>query len=92
MLKIKNNVGGSGGKDIIAFALQTLSYSSTEIFYAENGMTWGEFVNSKYNINGAFSVVSNWITYNNYGLSVRDSSVIVSKNIYRYDSSIGAPS
>lgn len=89
MLKIKNSVGGSGGKDIIAFQIGSNNLPGN-IYYAESGMTWEEFVNSKYNIDSYFSLSGSYISYgytmvcstNSYSNRVITTDVIESK--YRY--------
>ena len=89
MLKIKNNVGGSGGKDIIAFQIgQDAKIGS--IYYAESGMTWAEFINSEYNINSYFwtddvriGAGAVYVGYSNSASSlVHNTDVIESKHRY----------
>lgn len=61
MLKIKNNVGGSSGKYIIAFAINVQGMDSyVSVYKVENGMSWYDFINSEYNTDGYF-VEDNYI-------------------------------
>ena len=67
------NLGG--GSNLITFTVDGTEYQ------AEEGMTWGDFIGSKYNNDRKFSVVSNIVFYNNRQLTVSGGYLL-------YDSSI----
>lgn len=59
------NDGEESGSNLITFTIDGTEYQ------AEEGMTWGEWVESKYNVNGDFCIsLDNSITYRGYEYSV----------------------
>ena len=69
------NDGEAPGGNLITFTIDETEYQ------AEEGMTWGEWVDSEYN-DGKFSVASNIVYYNNRQLTVSGGYIRIDWLIY----------
>lgn len=89
---LKTNATKQGSKPLIAFTIAGTSYQ------AEEGMTWGEFVSSKYNTNGikidsagnVLSSVGQKIATAQYSGAQKSTDIIVANKSYIIQSSGGA--